>query len=185
MRISRRTSGGRGEYELSGSLPGVPRVKQLEGYSFSLEFPNRLLIHTRIRLVVQGGKPRLRRVGADIQIQKQVAATFMMPDPARETRVLGAGEPVVQEGVYAIEHIEIDSLVKIPPDSAVLRVSKITILNRSHLGEEIDIQQRATLLEEVWSRREEFPDEIASLLEHHEQMVRSGYVDSAILNTEI
>lgn len=176
MRISRRTSGGRGEYELSGALPGVPRVKELENYFISLEFPNNLLIHTHVRVVIQGGKPRLRLQGADIQIHKQVAVTFMMPDPARETLVLGAGEPVVQESLYAIEHIEVDTLIKVPPDSVVFRVSKITVINRSHLGEEIDLQKRAILLEEVWNRRIEFPDDIAILLEQHEQMVRGGNI---------
>lgn len=178
MRISRRTSGGRGEYELSGSLPNVSRVRDLEGYSFSLQFPKGVLIHTRVRMVIQGGKPRLRRSGVDIHVQKQIAATFMMPDPARETRVLGAGEPVLQEGAYAIEHIEIDSVVKVL-NHAVMKVTQIVVLNRSHLGEEIDLRQRARMLEEVWKRRAEFPEEIATLLETHEEMVRSEYVDSA------
>ena len=177
MWISRRTSGGRGEYEISGALQGV-RAADLEGHLLSLEFPNGLLIHTRIRVVKQGGKLRLRRSGANIHIQKQMAATFMMPDPARETRVLGAGEPVLQEGAYAIEHIEIDKVVLAALGTAVLTVSKITCVNQSHLGEEIDLRSRASLLQEIWSRRQEFTDDIASKIGEHETLIRSGHIDS-------
>lgn len=180
MRISRRTSGGRGEYEISGALLDK-RASDLEGYLLSLEFPNDLLIHARIRVVKQGGKLRLRMDGADMQIQKQVAVAFMMPDSVRDENVLGAGEPVLQEKAYAVEHIDIDSLILVPPDSAVLKVSRITCVNQSHRGEEIDLRPRAAQLQTAWSRREEFTDDIASLLEEHESLVRSGYIPSSVL----
>lgn len=179
MRISRRTSGGRGEYEISGTLPTGLRSADLEGYILSLEFPRDILIHTRVRIIKQGGKLRLRMVEADIQVQKQVAAVFMMPDPARQTAALGAGEPVLQEGGYAIEHIEVDSAVLLPPDSAILRINRIIALNRSHLAHEIDLSERATMLEEVWKRRNEFPEEIATRLGQHELAVKSLHVDAA------
>lgn len=178
MRISRRPSGGRGEYELSGALPGL-RAAQLEGCAISLELPKRLLIHSRVRMVRQGGKPRLRRFGVDIQIQKQLAGAFLLPDPARQLSALGAGEPVIQEGAYAIEHIEINRALRVTADTAVLRINEITVLNRSHSGEDLDLRERAALLEAVWNRRGEFPDDIAGLLEEHERIVRSGYIDSA------
>src|SRR5215211_1217952 len=125
MRISRRTSGGRGEYEISGNLSDGLRSADLENFLLSLEFPEGILIHTRVRVVKQGGKLRLRMAGVDIQVQKQLAAVFMMPDPARQTAALGAGEPVMQEGAYAIEHIEITTVVVIPPETAVLRVNSV------------------------------------------------------------
>lgn len=180
MRISRRPSGGRGEYELTGTLPSGLRARQLEKHHLTLEFPRGLLIHTRVRMVLQGGKQRLRRIPGqvDIQIQKQIAAAFMMPSPARENVALGAGEPIMQDGAYAIEHIDIDNVLAVPPNAAVLQVGTITILNRSHQGEEIDLNERVQFLEKVWRSRIEFPDDIAGLLEEHERMVRSQYVDS-------
>lgn len=177
MRISRRTSGGRGEYEISGTLPTGLLSADIENYLLSLEFPKGILLHTRVRVVKQGGKLRLRMADADIQIQKQLAAVFMMPDPARQTVALGAGEPVLQEGLYAIEHIDIESGVLVPPENAVFKVSSITTLNRSHLAHEIDLSERALMLQEVWNHRGEFPDEIASRLEQHENIVRGGWVD--------
>jgi putative restriction endonuclease len=181
MRISRRTSGGRGEYEISGNLADGLRSADLENFLLSLEFPEGILIHTRVRVVKQGGKLRLRMAGVDIQVQKQLAAVFMMPDPARQTAALGAGEPVMQEGAYAIEHIEISSVVVIPPETAVLRVNRVIVLNRSQLAHEIDLRERTVMLREVRNRRHEFPDEIAERVEEHELSVRSNFVDYATL----
>lgn len=181
MRISRRPSGGRGEYELHGTLLDGTRARNLEGYFITLEFPNGLVIHTRVRMLIQGGKPRLRRLDRAkryLQVQKQLAAMFIMPDPAREMDALGAGEPVMQEGAYAIEHIDVDDVIRVSNDTIVLRVSRVTYVNQSHLGEEMDLRERGMLLESVWKRRKEFPDDIAALLEEHERMVRSEYVDA-------
>ncbi|MBI2817665.1 MAG: hypothetical protein HYX72_12070 [Acidobacteria bacterium] len=161
MRISRRPSGGRGEYEISGSLPSGELAGGLENHLLSLEFPGGLLIHTRVRVKKQGGKLRLRRADVDIQLQKQLAAAFMMPDPARQVSALGAGEPLLQEGAYAVDHIEIESILIPAPKTAVLRVKEITVINRSHLGEVIRLQERAALLQEIWAKRSEFPDDIA------------------------
>lgn len=180
MQISRRTSGGRGEYEIAGKVSCGLRAADLENFVLSLEFPHGLLIHTRVRVVKQGGKLRLRMGDVDVQAQKQLAAVFMMPDPTRQTTALGAGEPVMREGVYAIEHIDIERVLLIPPETAVLTVNKITVLNRSHLAHEVDLSERAVMLEEIWNRRDEFPDDIAARLEIHQKIVGTHYVDSTI-----
>jgi putative restriction endonuclease len=179
MQISRRTSGGRGEYEITGTAANGLRAAELENFLLTLEFPNGILIHTRVRVVKQGGKLRLRMADADIQAQKQLAAVFMMPDPSRQTTALGAGEPVMQEGAYAIEHIDIASVLVIPPESAVLRVNKIIVLNRSHLAHEVDLRERGVMLEQVWNRRHEFPDDIAFRLEQHQNSVQTHHIDCA------
>lgn len=178
MQLSRRTSGGRGEYEIVGTVDGR-RAADLENFLLSLEFPNGLLIHTRVRVSKQGGKLRLRMASVDIQVHKQLAAVFMMPDPTRQPAAFGAGEPVMQESAYAIEHIEIDSLIIVPPETAVLRVNKVVVLNRSHFAQEIDLLKRTNDLQEVWDRRNEFPEEIAARLEQHENLVRTNHVDGA------
>jgi len=176
MRISRRTSGGRGEYEFSGITSTGDGVASVLDKLLTLEFPEDILVHSRIVGRKQGGKPRLRREGAEIQIQKQLAATFLMPDPVRDDAALGAGEPVMQRGAYAIEHIEIDSLIHVSSEVLDLRISNIIVLNHSNHGEEIDLRERARMLVEVWNRREEFPQEIASVLERHYNLVAGGFV---------
>lgn len=178
MRITRRPSGGRGEYELAEEYRDL-RARDLINYIISLELPEDLLIHTRIYVSDQGGKLRLRKNGADMQIQRQLTAAFLMPDSQREFGTLGAGEPVLQEGLYAVEHIPASAVRLIQRQTAVLKVNKIIAANRSHLAEEINLRQRAAMLKEVWKRRDEFPDEIAELLQRHETIVRSGTVTRA------
>jgi putative restriction endonuclease len=180
MQISRRTSGGRGEYEITGTAADGMRAADLENFLLSLEFPNGLLIHTRVRVSKQGGKLRLRMADVDIQVHKQLAAVFMMPGPTRQPAALGAGEPVMQESAYAIEHIEIDRVLIIRPETAVLQVNKVVVLNRSQLAQEINLRERTSALREVWNRRNEFPEEIAVRLEQHEKLVGTNSVDAAI-----
>jgi hypothetical protein len=156
------------------------RARDLENYNLTLDLPGRLIIHTRIRVAHQGGKLRLRLNGADIHIQRQLTSAFLMPDSQREFGVLGAGEPVLQDAAYAVEHIEVDGLTVVRPNTAVLRVNRITVANRSHLGEEIDLRERAIMMQEVWKRRDEFPNEISSLLRRHELMVRAGTITRAL-----
>lgn len=175
MRITRRPSGGRGEYELAESFRKV-RARDLEDYCISLQLPGDLLIHTRLCVVNQGGKLRLRRRGAEMQIQKQITAAFLMPDSQREFGTLGAGEPVIQEAAYAVEHINIDGVTVVSADTVVFRVNKIVVANRSQLAEEVDLSERAAMMQEAWRRRQEFPDEIAALLQRHEAIVRSGTI---------
>ncbi len=64
--------------------------------------------------------------------------------------MLGAGEPVLQEAAYAVEHIEAHGLIVIPPETAVLKVNKLIVANRSHLAEEVDLRGRAAMLQEAW-----------------------------------
>jgi hypothetical protein len=181
MRISRRPSGGRGEYELAGTQ-GKVRARDLQNYFITLDLPGGLIIPTRIRVIDQGGKLRLRLKGAEIQIQRQITAAFLMPDSQREFGVLGAGEPVLQEAAYAVEHIDVDSVTTLPREMmAVMRVSKIIVANRSHLAEEVSLRDRANMLKEAWKRRQEFPEEIAAVLQRHETMVRAGNVGRAAL----
>lgn len=180
MRITRRPSGGRGEYELAEEYRDI-RARDLINYCISLELPEDLLIHTRICLVEQGGKLRLRMRGADIHIQRQLTAAFLMPDSQREFGTLGAGEPILQEGLYAVEHIPASAVRLIGPQTAVLKVNKLIAANRSQPAEEINLRQRALMLKEVWKRRDEFPDEIAELLQQHETIVRGGTVTRAAL----
>jgi putative restriction endonuclease len=180
MRITRRPSGGRGEYELAEEYRDL-RARDLINYNISLELPEDLLIHTRIYVSDQGGKLRLRRRGADMQIQRQLTAAFLMPDSQREFVTLGGGEPILQEGLYAVEHIPASTVRLIGPQTAVLKVNKLIAANRSHLAEEINLRQRSMMLKEVWKRRDEFPDEIAELLQRHETIVRSGTMTRAAL----
>lgn len=177
MRISRRTSGGRGEYELSGVLENGEGVAHVIGKAITIEFPESLVIHTRIEGVFQGGKPRLRLRGADIHVQRQLTAAFLMPDSVRENAAMRDGEPVLRRDGYAVEHINFDSLRHVNETAVVATVSEIEVRNQSYLAEPIDLCTRAQMLKEVWSRRDEFPAEISDLLAEHQALVASGSIE--------
>lgn len=176
MRIIRRTSGGRGEYEVSGESADGIRARDLVGHTLILELPDSRLLNTFVEVTDQGSKARLRLIadaGADLQVQKQIAAAFLLPIPIRQDTALEAGEPVIRRRGYAVEHIEVAGLVLTPP-LAVLRVSTIVVVNRSQLGMEVDLRKRSEALRFVWDRRGEFPDDIAGLLAKHESLATAG-----------
>ena len=107
MRITRRPSGGRGEYEISEPSPEGITAKDLRGREIILELPDGWRIRTGLWLSHQGQKPRLRILnpGHGIHIARQLSAALMLPNPVREKGALGAGEPIMQRGRYFLEHV--------------------------------------------------------------------------------
>jgi hypothetical protein len=97
----------------------------------------------------------------------------MLPEPVREDKALGVGQPVIQRGRYAIEHIEIER-ARIQNGRAHLRVGRITMANGSVSATEISTRERVAKLDEVWSHARDFPDEIAEVLTAHRDTVQSG-----------
>lgn len=174
MLISRRTSGGRGEYEISSPEPGEPRPSELVGRVICLDFGIGAPVNTGVVLTRQGGKLRLRLAGGDIQVARQAAAVLMMPEPIRADQALGAGEPVLQRMRYAIQHLRADKVLLVPPNLAIMRIKLIEVVNRSHQGEEESVRRRAGLLKAVWGHRDEFPRAIADLLGRHADAIRQG-----------
>lgn len=116
MHIARRTSGGRGEYEISGGFEGGLQAKDLLGRVICLDIGGGLLINSALVLKSQGGKLRLRRAGAEMQVQRQLAVALLMPESVRADAALGAAAPVIQSNRYAISVIEIKNALLIPPD---------------------------------------------------------------------
>ncbi len=175
MRINRRTSGGRGEYEISGPYrPGVTS-SSFSGRRFVLNLGADIQIDTRTTLAVQGGKPRLRMMpGCDIQLHLQLAAALLMPHPVREDKVLGGGAPVLQRNRYAIEQIDLSKVRMLGADTALLTIGEVIVRNNSYLSEELKFDERLQEVRSIWKNADKFPDSIADLIQHHEQLVRNG-----------
>lgn len=173
MRITRRTSGGRGEYEISEESPEGYSPGDLLDRQIILAFPGGWQVNTALVLAAQGGKRRLRRAGAQIQVQRQIAAALLLPMPVRADEALGAGAPVVQSDRYAIDHILVDS-VELTTAQAVLHLSDLILRNASAGAEEISLSDRVAQLEQLWAQASQFPDSVSRLLRNHEQLVRSG-----------
>ncbi|MEI9974600.1 MAG: hypothetical protein WDO73_22670 [Ignavibacteriota bacterium] len=108
MRISRRTSGGRGEYEISEPAPNGLTPNDLLQRSILLEMSDDWQFEAGVHLSPQGSKRRLRRnAGTKMQLHRQVAAALMMPHSVRADNALGRGMPILQANRYAIEHMEV------------------------------------------------------------------------------
>jgi hypothetical protein len=96
MRISRRTSGGRGEYEISGATESGITAATLSNHRLSISLGS-VTFDSGSVLTNQGGKRRLRRtIFGAMQVARQLATALLLPVPVRADLALGAGLPVIQ-----------------------------------------------------------------------------------------
>ncbi len=176
MRISRRTSGGRGEYEISEQSPEGLSPTDLLGRRLSLILSDGWQFDTGTTLTNQGGKRRLRKLpGAEIHLHRQVAAALMMPHPVRADESLGRGAPVLKANQYAIEHIELDHVFLVRSGSATLSAIEILLRNRTYLAEELHLADRVRELRRIWSESSSYPEPISTLLDEHRRIVTGGH----------
>jgi len=174
MRISRRTSGGRGEYEISESAPNGLTPRDLFQRRIFLVFNDDWVVDTGIQLTNQGGKRRVRRLDAGIQLQRQVAAALMMPHSVRADAPLGRGMPILQANRYAIEDMEVTGAELIGDGAVRLTLGEIILLNLSHHAEQLGLAQRIANLDHVWTNRDQLPEALATLVDAHRTLTRSG-----------
>lgn len=177
MRISRRVSGGRGEYELSGETSGGVRTADLLNRRLIFDLGEEWLIDTDTRVVEQGGKPRIRRfhkTPSYMQVQRQLAAALLMPHPVRDDTILAGGLPILRADRYAIEHIEIANDVTWDENTATLKIEEVILRNMSNHAETLHFQDRRDLVKQAWMRAAELPIAIQGILERHQELVSSG-----------
>jgi putative restriction endonuclease len=175
MRISRRTSGGRGEYEISESAPNGLTPNELLPRKIVLEMSDTWQFDAGVHLSSQGSKRRLRRnAGTEIHLHRQVAAALMMPHPVRADNALGRGMPILQANRYAIEHLELASAELVGANAVRLRIHEIILLNLSHHAEQLHFADRLAQLDRVWQNRAELPEHLADLINQHRALTHSG-----------
>jgi putative restriction endonuclease len=174
MRINRRTSGGRGEYEISGSEANLT-PKALQGRRIALDLGHGIAFDTLTHLSQQGGKPRVRRIeGCEIHLHLQVAAALLMPHPVRQDKALGGGAPVLQRNRYAIEQIDLAEVRPIDPDQVQITILGLIVRNNSYLSEEIRLAERMEQVRNIWENAGKFPDPIMKHLQEHQALVSAG-----------
>ncbi len=182
MRITRRTSGGRGEYEVSETSNSGLRPASLQNKLLTVDLGYGIVIPTSTTVLLQGAKPRLRivnGVSTSIHLHRQVAAALMMPHPAREDRVLAGGLPLMRSNQYAIEHINLVD-AHIQGANAILPIESLILRNFSYHAEPFDPQNRVSVLRNVWALKAKLPPILAELVALHELKVRSGVaIDSS------
>lgn len=172
MRISRRTSGGRGEYEVSEDWEEIS-PHDLVGLPITIDFGNGISLDTRTELRHQGGKLRLRRLTTTgIQVPRQVAAALLMPHPVRADDSLGTGSPVMKRNQYAVNHMHLTSVSL--GFAATIQLGTLVLRNQMHDAEELAVPERVQLLRKVWNEKHQFPEPIAALIAEHEKQVAVG-----------
>lgn len=175
MRISRRTSGGRGEYEISEDYHSLgPR--DLIGKRIVIDLPDGITVDTNVIVVEQGGKIRLRLIDKtkDIHIHRQVAALLLMPAPAREDRAFGRSMPILKRQQYAIQHIEIEAAIS-TTDIVHINIKEIELCNLNLQAEILNYAQRLVKTRQLWGRASDLPlSKMRDLVEEHMRLVHSG-----------
>lgn len=174
MRITRRTSGGRGEYEISESTPEGVAPSDILDRHLVLNLGRKLQFDTGTTLRHVQGKFRIRlEPGTDMHLHRQLVAYLMLPEAVRADERLGTGVPVIQRGRYAIQHIHIRR-VTVLREKAILFVSRLDVRNASQSGEEIDIAERAQTVRVVWQQRLRLPATVFELVEDHHSLIAAG-----------
>ena len=174
MRITRRTSGGRGEYEISEDT-GIITPRSLVDHELDFRL-GAYTFHTGAVLREQGGKRRLRLLDKQrtIHPHRQVAAALLMPAPVRGDEALGSGQPILKSVRYAVEHIAIQRAEIISPTRAVLTLGELTLRNFNLHAELLNTGERLADVEFLWAHADELPTEIAQLLHAHRGFTTAG-----------
>ena len=173
MRISKRPSGGRGEYEIARPSPGELRPTELLNRYMQLQFGSQT-IKTGLALLRQGGKNRLRSPEEEAFVQVQTAIMLMLPQPQRDEKVLLPGLPVLQNERYIIKHLYLSDVALVEPDAFQALVRVVEYGNQSHQAEQIDVLDRMQGVEQLWRKRSTFPPDVSRLLATHERLIRLG-----------
>lgn len=180
MRISRRTSGGRGEYEISENFGDAITPTDLLDSSISIDFGGGWVVETGTILRSQGGKRRLRLLPeVEIHLHRQLAAALLMPAAVRADNALGRGHPVMKADRYAIEHIDLRNVqltrpANVPGARVRMELGEITLRNENLHAETLDPVRRLRELQVLWDRAGDLPRPIAALLMQHRALVTAG-----------
>lgn len=150
MRVCRRTSGGRGEYEISEPASNGLTPRDLFSRRIYIEFAPGWTIDTSVRLMLQGGKRRLRMMNAQMQLHRQIATGLLMSRSVRADSPLGRGAPILQSDRYAIEYIAVADVALLGDDGAMLRIGDLTLRNLSYHAEQLNVAERITKLQHLW-----------------------------------
>ena len=179
MKIYKRSSNGRGEYELAGSVDGYSTIMLVEKQLVIDAGVELGKIPTNIALKKQGGKPRLRRLGnTGIHIQRQLEALLLMPKSIREESLLLGGQPVIIAERYILSSVEI-SAVLVLDDLAIIKLGGIECVNDSGT-QEIDFSKRISQLMHLYQKVDSLPPPVAQALRAHRANIQAGNVISSV-----
>lgn len=177
MRITKQSSGGRGEYELCDYTPTgfLPKHYLQSIIYLKLE---ELLIDTGVRVTKAQEKYRLRlSEHADQHAHFQIAIALLLPQPVRDEQIIGSGEPILQNGRYLIKNLNFGNVSELKHEEGqtffIAELITVDAANRTVLAKQIPVIQRIQDIKHIWANRTKLSPELSVLLEEHEHLVRS------------
>jgi len=177
----KQPSGGRGEYELVGSVGGISAMDLVDrGFRWDTPFGQK---ETEVALSHQGGKRRLRLTASGTpHIQRQAAALGLLPRSIREEAKVSHGRPIVLEKGYILD-VEV-SLVT--DDGAMATVRPAVFTGRSGPANDsahvvnMVAAERFQRLDAVWQRAEVLPEAVGlAVLAHRERLLSDSTIGVA------
>ena len=181
MHIGFQTSGGRGEYEVVGSLSGYTAAS-LEGWTFNLWWPDGIVRDTGLELEPgDSGKPRLRSLrDKRFQVGRQIAAMLLLPDPRRDFRKLetdlerfSTNTPTTKGYVLTKIGFAPETNFTNIHDIATIHPNFVE-LNCGNGSEPVGVQARHSRLQRVYSARASLGGSLPDLLSKHQAFLASG-----------
>lgn len=174
MRIALRTSGGRGEYELSGRQ-GRIGIDEILDRDLRFELTPEITIdgHSAARRVQ--GKPRIRlddrREFSHAYIF--LADSLLLPQPKRQLSQTTTDLDFLKRGQFAVTGIDVD-IATVSPSAADLRPTTLLLSNSANLTKSVDVAQRMALVQSLWDKARTSGQPIAPYVRDHEVAVISG-----------
>jgi hypothetical protein len=173
MRIALRSSGGRGEYELTGSH-GAVAASDLFDHQLDFQITPELIIAGRHQPLRVQGKPRIRLLDQrqDRHAYAVLANVLLLPVPIRELRQTAPGTDFVRDGGYSITDIDVD-LVR-ANGGAELRPTRLWLSNSEGLVRSVEFAERMATVQAAWAAARETEGRLAVLVRRHEAAVEGG-----------
>jgi hypothetical protein len=172
-RIARRTSGGRGEYEISEDFDGLT-PRDLFERAITLTLSDGWAFATRTRLREQGGKRRLRRIEPVIHLHRQLAACPHDAHTSPRPRGVWRWSARPARGrLRDREH---------PPrprqagrrQRGPTRIEDVLVENGDHHEEPIDYAGRLEAIRFIWDSVDDLPPELGNLVSRYRALVTTG-----------
>lgn len=188
MHIGFRTSGGRGEYEVVGSVSGYSAL-DLEGWTFFMRWPDGIVRDTNLGLdPATSGKPRLRSMleneGDKFQIGRIIAAMLLLPDPRRELPETGDSPDVIERKKYVMDQISLsfDGTEFDPVTDRVTLDPIAAVLKNTAYSELIGVRERWARIEQVYASLAALPDKVAAHVQSHRDFLATGQpIDKSVV----
>lgn len=171
MQIARRTSGGRGEFELPGGVSGLT-ARDADGKELILRLPGALRVRLGLTINYDQGKPRIVRMdGTEVQVQKQLAALLLLPSSVRSDDAMLNDQDVLAGG-HVLESVEVRT-AETDATTFTVRLGEVRLRNAiTHLAFQLDTRFRR--VRAVWANAGRFAPEVSALLEQHRERVLAG-----------